>query len=100
MARPDKLYFMGGITRDPGDHFGGLGVPPRDLDVNDIEPLSDAVLEQIMGTPPFAEGSPYHGPLYSPTKPGGEATERATERDRRAARLATESPPATEEPAV
>lgn len=69
MARAQTLHYMAGITRDAGDHFEFHGVPRRDLDADDIARLDDATYATITGTPPFAAGSPYSGPLYAETQP-------------------------------
>src|SRR5262245_45119869 len=75
--RATRLFYLGGITRDPGDFFNG--VPRRDLDEHEVAALSDEEYAQVTGTPPFAEGSPYSGPLYAETDP------RPTGRDGKAA---------------
>ena len=59
--RPSKLFYLGGISRDPGDYFDG--VPRRDLDADDIAALSDERLAEITGSPPG------QGPLYQVSQP-------------------------------
>lgn len=76
MARATKLFYCGGITRDPGDYFNG--VPRQDLEEAFLNRLTDAEYKLVTSTPPFAEGSPYSGPLYSETDPRGKGkTEKA-----------------------
>lgn len=95
--RAERLYYLGGITRSPKDHFRHLGVPPRDVDKSDIARLSDDEYAQITGTPPFAPGSPYSGPLYSETKP--ETTEAVADAAQRAATAMRAEAAATQETA-
>jgi hypothetical protein len=75
--RPTHLYYQGGISRDPND--GLPGIPARDLDEADIATLSDEQIADALATPPFAEGSPYSGPLYQVSQPtkGGKPVQPA-----------------------
>jgi hypothetical protein len=65
--KPKRLFYLGGITRDPND--GLPGIPARDLDEADIALLSDEQIEEALTEPPFAEGSPYRGALYQVSQP-------------------------------
>lgn len=65
--RASNLHYMGGIARHPGDSFPTA--PRRDLDERDIARLSDEEYANVTGTPPFAEGSRWSGPLYSEQPP-------------------------------